>query len=243
MRLPNSRQCKNCGLIFLPEEELRYDTHMSWCVRCIVVRDAAENRIKPLPNCFGRSYNGAMLECVRLCKVSQACIIQTGETRSIEWSLDIERIRRKGTFRTGGTVISYAVRLLKAMGRPMHLRDIAPLLKKTSGGKFDLYAERTAWTAACRWQSTLRGWLSRNCDVVTLGDDFFVWLGAWNPLMGGNVGHRPSQEETTKLTPVKTIVKKLKEQEPPPSITPVRESLKSLAFLQKEDDANDFNNK
>lgn len=202
--LPGSYQCKSCGLIFLPEEiSTRYDLAQRWCVRCVLLNKNVAIDGMELPKCFGKLYDGAAPACTRVCQVTQPCLIQFVDDRSIDWSLSIER--RGVRYSKGRIPLSlHAIRILKAAGRPMHIIDLCPLVHKASKGRLNLGHKKSSW------HPHLRSRLVRSPDVVALGNDFFIWIGCWNPNMGGQVGYQGIYDETKQLTPVKEIIKKIR---------------------------------
>lgn len=201
--LPGSSQCKSCGLFFLPEEVPdRFNQQQRWCVRCVLVNHSIERDGFVPPACYGVAYNGSAPACVRVCKIAAACLIQFVDSRSVDWSLSLER--RGVRYSKGHIPLAYhAARILKAAGRPMHLFDLCPIISKLNKGRLKSGPEKADW------HPKLRAALVKCSDIVALGSDFFVWVGCWSPEMGGNVGHHGIYDETRRLMPVSEIISKI----------------------------------
>ena len=88
----------------------------------------------------------------------------------------------------------------------MHIFDLSPIISKLNKGRLKAGPEKADW------HPKLRAGLVKSPDIVTLGDDFFVWIGCWSPSMGGNVGYSGIYDETKKLTPVTKIIQKIREE-------------------------------
>lgn len=195
---PKKYVCSSCGLIFIPEETPhRFNPTRNKCVRCILDKKQEKDPIA-LPPCYGVKYDGASAACVQICEVSQECLIQMIDTRSVDMALDLDSMHK----RRHGQTNSYnyhAVRILRSVGRPMHLIDLIPIVEKLSESR-GVPRERR-----------LRRAMVKSPDIVCLGDNFFCWVGIWDSSSGGQVGYRDIYERSSGITPVTILVKRFKE--------------------------------
>ena len=186
--------CRSCELPFLHEEATmgRYIRRSKKCARCIVDEVIEAGNLEP-PFCYGDLYNAREIACAR-CTLSQACLIGSMEKEA--WRLRLHDARNhKGNY----TITVQLCRILRSAGRVMHVKDIAPLLNKTSGGD---------WVQAGTWWSSIQNFASRNPEVVTLGSGYYVWAGCWD----GKFGELGSSAEK-KLSPVIDILRELQEED------------------------------
>lgn len=169
--------CESCELVFLDEEVgLRYSRSRKRCIRCIVVERLNDGLLE-LPSCYGIEYDGSLRECTQLCAVREACIIQIMEDKTWELSHD----RSHGTAHR----MSYeqvCVRILRAAGRPMHWKDLWPILEKQTVGRY----KNSGHHAQLGY---VRTELKSCKDIAFLGDNYFMWAALWRPEMGGRLGH------------------------------------------------------
>jgi hypothetical protein len=172
--------CRKCSLLFLPEElPDRFNSRTNYCIRCQTNLLLAKNNTEP-PSCYGALYDGISLACTTLCSLKEACIIETTDTQSKQWALDVDkRYAKYGMM----PILRHVVHLLRALGRPIHLYDMAPLLEKTTKGRFKMDPRML-------WVNTIKKNMIRCPDIVDLGLNFFIWKGCWDPEQGGTPGYR-----------------------------------------------------
>lgn len=188
-------KCQSCELLFASDEvpEL-FSTKTHLCARCHWLQQNDLRRVR-LPECFGLSYDGMELLCTRRCLVTKGCLIQFIDQKAVGWSLDIDARYNR---RKKATLQQHAVYILRALGRPIHVQDLAPLIYKVTGGKF-------AFGGETHWRQRLSDLLQRCSDVAHLGDNFFVWVALWEPGRdSGMVGYSQKKRRVA-LTPVEQI--------------------------------------
>lgn len=188
-----SYTCRKCKLVFLPEETPhRFNSRQKLCARCSLFL-RLKGKTSSLPSCFGKEFEGASLTCSSICTATEACLIQTIDNRSIQWSLDVDK---KFAKHREMPLIQHAVRILRSAGHPLHLYDLAPILEKTTKKRFHM-DPRMMWT------QKINKSLCRCPDVISLGQGFYVWRGCWDPQQGGTIGYRNRYQEKKNKTPIK----------------------------------------
>lgn len=161
-------RCRNpeCRLLFSHEEVrdgLFYEG-INLCARCWVY-DLLDKEKIIVGACFGVSYQGGSEIC-RGCKLNPACRIELID-KALE-NPDIGIQDRK----TRPSYVDYLVRVLRMIGRPMHVLDLVPLVIHLSGRKYKMTRN---------WRDVVRGRLNESEQAISLGDGFYVWIGYHNP--------------------------------------------------------------
>jgi len=85
-----------------------------------------------------------------------------------KWAEEYSSQRRHGGFR------EYLVRGLRAVGRPLHLYEVAILLEKFSGGRW------SRRVAGRRWREGVAAALASCPTVFSMGMGFYVWAPLWD---------------------------------------------------------------
>lgn len=193
-----SHRCRSCSNYFtaLDQKAGLFHFKTKTCERCTLLQKMEKDESIVLPSCFGESYDGMSLLCTKTCKVRNACIISFIEhafkKREKDYTEDQERqinlpqtivyrnkrVKEKNVI----TMQSLFRRLLKSIGRPIHLMDLAPSIA--------MYYPQNSERQNCFSKSMyvyLRSCLNKSKDVVSLGQDLFVHRDYWNPAMGGKI--------------------------------------------------------
>ena len=196
-------KCRECSLLFTPEDARAgvYRIDSRTCVRCFV-RSRAESLDVVLPDCFGVSYDGSNSLCSERCTVRSACLIELSEGVYSEKPF-AERQGRRQTYR------SHLVRILRAIGRPAHVLDIAPVLERETGGKFKVDP------TGC-WIENLKRVCKTAPEVIALGSQFYVWEGCWDVARDGGVpgcSNNRAYRETLGHVSVEEILSRLEADE------------------------------
>ena len=166
---PAKLECQECGLILLEEESHlgRFSRQRGLCARCIVHEKEDKGEIEP-PDCFGKAYDAQNFLCTDRCTLNQACLIQFTDSKTLRWEWE-EHAKRP---RKAGGFVYLCSRILRLVGRVLHVYDLAPLVESLSGGdyKIDNDPEYRLLTKKLR----------RRDDIAYLGDGFYIWFGYLN---------------------------------------------------------------
>lgn len=201
--------CKTCHLVFLSDElKIRFVTEKKKCIRCLLQEQAKEGKIK-LPECYGKSFNSNLDVCSRICTVREGCLINFVDDKFSVLDIDKKTtgMISMAADREGGlSQIQLAIRVLRIACRPMHIKDFLPIIEKLSLGRSDENKSSVAFSIR---QSFLY------CrDIVSLGNNTFMWVGIWRPEMGGKVGFKHQNTSKSSSTkPLKELLKDVKKRE------------------------------
>lgn len=167
--------CVECGLFFTPEDarEGRFVSKRGTCIRCLTV-SYFDAQGAALPSCYGISYDGANMLCASKCNLRQACLIELSESSYVARPY-LERHNKQQTYR------SHVIRILKALGRPCHLLDLAPVLERETKKRFHMDP------TSC-WLEKIKRVCYTAPEIISLGENFFVWEGCWDISKGGRPG-------------------------------------------------------
>jgi hypothetical protein len=179
-------RCQHCNLYFLYEEVdmQRFSPDKGLCARCLVYEKRFDFDIPP---CFGKSYNGTNPLCMKVCAIQPGCLIHFADGKVTDWELEFRKEERRmhynGRFHT-----SYRrdmVRLLRLIGKAIHIQDLVPLLSKFSGGRFNPVHPNNA----ARLLTLVRD----THQIVSLEGGYFIWRGVWDPDVhtGLPIKHKP----------------------------------------------------
>lgn len=183
-------RCQHCQLYFLTEEvDLgRFNPEKGLCARCLVYEKRDEIEIPP---CFGKSYNGSNELCTKICGVQTGCMIHFADGRITDWELPFREEEEQLFYSEKRTFLSYKhdfIRLMRLIGKPMHVTDVAPLLNKFSGGRYNFLQPYN--------RARLQTIAKQSHQLVALQDCFFVWRGVWDPEVhqGLPIKHRSARK-------------------------------------------------
>jgi len=165
-----SHKCRECLLIFTAEDarEGLFVLEDRSCIRCKANARMHELGVSP-PSCFGVSYNPSNFLCSSKCGLKKACRIENVENVYDSRPISIPRGKHQ-------TLASHMARILRAVGKPVHVDDIAPTLERESGGRYKVFPGIN--------NHLLRRYCQTHMEIISLGDGFYVWSGIWDGEFG-----------------------------------------------------------
>lgn len=161
--------CESCGLVFMEEEYHigRFSISRNMCARCVVHEKEEKGEIQ-IPACFGISYDAGQFLCTDRCTLNQACLIQFLDKNTVRWDLEdyLMNPRREDSYKY------ICSRVLKLVGRAMHIFDLAPILETLTEGAYCIENDPDCHKLTQK--------LRRRDEIHYLGDGLYVWFLYWN---------------------------------------------------------------
>jgi len=163
--------CSECYLYFTIYDVHNgiFDIESQKCIRCII-DDEMKNKNLEYPDCYAKEYDGSSQICTKDCALRKSCLVATSE--------DLFKIKPENNKKD--YYKSHIARILRAVGSPVHIWDLAPTLDKETKGRFKFKGHDREKSYA-----NLRGTALAADDVVFIGQGFFVYAGYWDLEKGG----------------------------------------------------------